>query len=151
MNRRNACVAMAAFASLGGLLAEAQQAPSSPGEDASMSASKVFRFDHMHLSPSSNGGWMRTVMHGTLPTGEFVELHETMLPPGKMPHPPHRHRNTEFLLIRQGSLEYLNNGKPEPAGVGDVIYTASNQMHGLKNVGDTPALYFVVSVSHGQM
>ena len=145
MNRRSMCLAFAAFASMGGLLAEAEQG------EASMRKSKVFHFDEMHVSKSSDGGWMRPVMHGTLPTGEFVELHETMLPPGKMPHPPHRHRNTEFVLIRQGKLEYLSNGHPEPAGVGDVIYTASNQLHGLKNVGDTPALYFIVSVGHGQM
>ena len=156
MNRRDACVAMAAFASLGGLLAQAQEAQtgagsSSAGSDASMAVSKVFHFDDMQVSNHPNGGWGRAVMHGTLPTGEFVEVHETMLPAGQMPHPPHRHRNTEFLLIRQGKLQFLNNGVPEPVGVGDVVYTASNQMHGLKNVGDTPALYFVVSISHGQM
>jgi quercetin dioxygenase-like cupin family protein len=150
MNRGNMCVAMAAFASMGGMLADGEQAPGIQGDD-SMALSKVFHFKDMHVSHSSNGGWERPVMHGTLPTGEFVELHETMLPAGKMPHPPHRHRNTEFVLIRQGKLEFLNNGKAEPAGVGDVIYTASNQLHGLKNVGDTPALYFIVSIGHGQM
>jgi quercetin dioxygenase-like cupin family protein len=160
MNRRDACVAMVAFASLGELLAKAQEVKTSSGAQAGegsaapsedMAMSKVFRFDEMPVKPSANGGWGRAVMHGTLPTGEFVEVHETMLPAGQMPHPPHKHRNTEFLLIRQGKLEYLNEGKPEPVGVGDVVYTASNRMHGLKNVGDTPALYFVVSVSHGQM
>lgn len=143
MNRRSMCLAVAAFASMG-LLADGEEG------DKSMTKSKVFRFDEMHVSRSSNGGWTRSVMRGTLPTGEIVELHETMLPPGKMPHPPHRHRNTEFALIRQGKLEFLNNGHPEPAGVGDVIYAASNQLHGWKNVGDMPALYFIVSVGHGQ-
>ena len=154
INRRDMCVAVAAFASLGGVLARAQEAtgPTARSADTTdMAVSKVFRFDEMPVSHHANGGWSRAVMHGTLPTGEFVEVHETMLPQGQMPHPPHKHRNTEFVLIRQGNVEFLNNGKQEPAGVGDVVYTASNQMHGMKNVGDVPALYFVVSVSHGQM
>ena len=157
INRRDACVAMAAFASLGSLMAKAQEVEtssraqagaSSSGPSEDLAISRVFRFDEMPVKPSSNGGWARAVLHGTLPTGEYVEVHETMLPAGQMPHPPHKHRNTEFVLIRQGKLEFLNEGKPEPVGVGDVVYTASNRMHGMKNVGDTPALYFVVSVSH---
>lgn len=158
MDRRDVCVAMAAFASLGGFFPQAQamqtgsaKTAGSASADVSMTTSKVYRFDEMKVSHHANGGWGRSVMHGTLPTGEFVEVHETMLPPGQMPHPPHRHRNTEFVLIREGKLEFLNDGISESAGVGDVIYTASDQMHGMKNVGDTPALYFVVSVSHGQM
>ena len=147
MNRRDAVAAMMAFASMG-VLAEAQGAAL---DDAALRVSKVFHFDEMKVSNFANGGWGRAVMHGTLPTGEFVEVHETMLPAGQMPHPPHQHRNTEFVLVREGKLEFLNDGRPEPVGVGDVIYTASNQMHGLKNIGDTPALYFVVSISHGQI
>jgi quercetin dioxygenase-like cupin family protein len=116
-----------------------------------MTQSRVFRFDEMKVNHYANGGWGRQVMHGTLPTGEFVEVHETMLPAGQMPHPAHKHRNTEFVLIREGKLEFYDNGKPEPCGPGDIVYTASNQMHGMKNVGTTPALYFVVSISRGQM
>lgn len=149
INRRDACVAMAAFASLGGLTAKAQQAkPGAGAETENLDVSRVFHFDELPVKNSANGGWARAVMHGTLPTGEFVEVHETMLPAGQMPHPPHKHRNTEFVLIRQGKLEFLNEGKPEPVGPGDVVYTASERMHGMKNVGDTPALYFVVSISH---
>ena len=88
--------------------------------------------------------------HGMLPTGELVEVHETMLPPGQMPHPPHRHPNSEFILIREGKVQHLNEGvlaDERPAVPGDIIFNGSNKLHGLKNVGTTDALYFVVSVS----
>jgi quercetin dioxygenase-like cupin family protein len=153
MNRRDLCLSAGAFAALGGLLAQAQEVHGE-GSGAAMDTSKsrVFHFDQMPVQQHANGGWGRAVMHGTLPTGEFVEVHETLLPPGQMPHPPHQHRNTEFVLIREGKLEYWGDeGKREPCGPGDIVFSASNQMHGMKNVGDTNATYFVVSISHGQM
>ena len=147
INRRDACAALAAFASLAGPLARAQEyAAGQP-----LSQSRVFRFSEMPLSTHSNGGWSRAVVHGTLATGEFVEVHESMLPAGQEPHPPHHHRNSEFILLREGTLEYLNEGKPEPVSPGDVIFSASNRTHGLRNPGSVPALYYVVSISQGQM
>jgi quercetin dioxygenase-like cupin family protein len=144
MNRRDVLTGLAALAALGTMGAEAQAAG---GVD--LSVCQVFRFSEMTEKPSANGGWSRAVTKGTLPTGEFVECHETMLPAGQMPHPPHKHPNSEFLLIREGKLQYLHDGiaDPKPIGPGDVVFTASNRLHGLKNIGDTPALYFVVSVS----
>ena len=142
MNRRDAVVAMMAFASLG-MLAEAQ---GSSEDDAALKVSKVFRFDAMKVSNFANGGWGRAVMHGTLPTGEFVEVHETMLPAGQMPHPAHKHSHSEFLLIREGDLQYQDEDKWLPVGPGDVVFSAHNRLHGLKNVGTTPARYFVVAV-----
>jgi quercetin dioxygenase-like cupin family protein len=115
-------------------------------EGSSMAKSRVIRFDELNPVRQANGGLMRRVMSGTLPTGEFVEIHESMLPAGKMPHPPHKHPNTEWLFIQQGKLEYLDDGKVIPVGPGDIVFSASDIVHGLRNVGDTEASYIVVSV-----
>jgi len=134
LNRRELCVALSAFAAMGSVMAEAQ-AGAAAGSDGKLSKSVVFNFDQLPVKQNSNGGTGRQVMSGYLPTGEFVEVH-----------PPHKHSHSEFLLIREGNLEFLNDGKPEPVGPGGVVFTASNVMHGLKNVGTTTASYFVVAV-----
>jgi len=142
MTRRDFGWAMAAFAAL----ASAAEAQDKSKDSVPMGLSTVFRYDQLPVVHNANGGESRAVMHGTLPTGEFVEVHETMLPAGKEPHPPHKHSHSEFLLIREGTLEYSDNGNTMPAGPGDVVFSASMRMHGLKNVGTTPARYFVVAV-----
>ena len=155
MNRREACLAFAIFAALAGAAFPAQN---TSGPDAAknedknedkenvLSRSETFSYAQLPVTDMPNGGTMRRVLSGVLATGEYIEVHETVLPAGKMPHPPHRHRNSELLFIREGTLEFLNDGKPEPVGPGGVVFTASNVLHGLKNVGDTPATYFVVAI-----
>ena len=147
MNRREACLAASALAVMGGMSLAAK--PEKAGDLQSknvLSRSKTFSYDHLPITELPNGGTMRRVMSGFLVTGEYIEVHESMLPPGRMPHPPHRHRNSEILLIREGKLEFLNDGKTEPVGPGCVVFTASNVLHGLKNVGGTPATYFVIAI-----
>ena len=140
LDRRDMFAVLSAFAALGMGAAEAADAPT-------LSTSKVFKFADLPLRKFPNGGEQRRVLAGTLPTGEFVEVHETMLPAGEMPHPPHKHPNTEMLFIETGDLRYIDDdGSLIPVGPGDIVFTASNKMHGLKNVGTVPATYIVVSV-----
>ena len=108
--------------------------------------SRVFAFDQLPVTYSSGGAATRPVIKGTLPTGETIEMHETTLAPQQMPHPAHRHVHTEFMLVREGRLEFLLDGHSEQLGPGGVAYAASGELHGLKNVGTTPANYFVIAI-----
>jgi mannose-6-phosphate isomerase-like protein (cupin superfamily) len=151
--RRDMFAALMAFAGLAAAAGAARaegtaQAPTPPmNTTAELSRSRVIKYSTLKPIALPNGGTQRRVMSGTLPTGEYIEVHESVLPPGKMPHPPHRHHNSERLFIQSGTLEYLDNGKPVPAGAGDIVFSASNITHGLRNVGTTPAAYIVFSVS----
>jgi quercetin dioxygenase-like cupin family protein len=146
--RRDLCFALAALGSLAAVpeTLEAQAAASTPFPEPKLIHSELFPFDTLTPQPSANGGETRPVIRGNLATGEYVEVHETTLPPGQMPHPPHRHTHSEFLLIRDGRLEVTSDGQHGFIEAGGVIFTASGVLHGLKTVGDTPAHYFVVAV-----
>ncbi len=141
LNRRDLLVALSAFAAMGSVQVEAQAQPS----EKVLSQSQVWTFESLEAKKNANG-FSRSVVQGVLATGEAVEMHETTLLPGHMPHPAHKHRHSEFMMIREGQLEFDNDGKKERVGPGGVIFAASNVMHGLINVGDVPANYFVIAI-----
>jgi len=142
MNRREMGLTLAALAGLSALQAKGQTAADEP----KLAHSKIFTFDQLPSRSASNGTVTRNVLRGTLTTGEYIEVHETRLPAGEMPHPPHRHTHSEFLLIRDGTLQVDSDGQSSLVHAGDVVFTASAVLHGLKNIGDAAANYFVVAV-----
>jgi quercetin dioxygenase-like cupin family protein len=98
---------------------------------------------------TGNNAQFRAVLKGMLATGEAVEVHETTLPPGGAPHPPHHHVHSELWLIREGTVELTLNGKTQQLGPGSVGFVHSNEEHGIKNHGETAATYFVVAIGPG--
>jgi quercetin dioxygenase-like cupin family protein len=88
----------------------------------------------------------RQVFNGVTHTGCPIDLHITTLAPGLMPHPPHHHIHEEAMFIKEGTLEFLIAGKTTRVGPGSVVYINSNDEHGLKNVGETSATYFVLAL-----
>ena len=110
--------------------------------------SAVYPFEKLPVR-TPNGAQIRDVLKGKLATGESLEVHETTLPPGGMPHPAHHHVHSEMWLIREGTVELTINGTSHRFGPGSVGFVHSNDEHGIKNVGTTPATYFVVAVGPG--
>ncbi len=108
--------------------------------------SKVFRFSEMPARRNANGSESRDVARGALATGEHVAVHESVQPAGVAPNPAHRIEHTEFICVREGVLEFMHDGRSERAEAGDVILVAKGTMHGLRNVGEGPASYFVVAI-----
>ena len=106
--------------------------------------SRTYRFED--LAPKLPGSHAHPIFNGELHTGFAVELHETELPPGNMPHSSHHHVHEEVLLIREGMLEVTIAGKSVRMGPGSVAFVASNDEHGWRNVGTTTARYFVVAL-----
>ena len=106
--------------------------------------SQVYRNAEIHpeAHPTNNS---RQFLWGRTHDGYFIDLHETELRAGEMPHAAHQHPHEEMTLMREGTLEVEIEGKKSRVGPGDVVYVASNEHHGWRNVGTTTARYFVIA------
>ncbi len=66
-----------------------------------------------------------------------------VIKPGMEIHPPHVHAEEEYLMVTQGEGTWHLNGEEFPARVGDMLYAAPWDIHGITNTGAEP-LTFVV-------
>ena len=104
-------------------------------------------FDYEELPVKTSGdNKSRAFFNGKTHTGFSVEMHETELPAGGAPHPPHHHEHEELIVIREGILEVTIAGKSRRLGPGSVAFAASNEEHGVKNAGDTRARYWIIAL-----
>lgn len=110
----------------------------------SVMQSAVFDWNSIAVKQTDVGN-VRQFFRTPVATLDELELHVTTLNPGLSSHAPHKHVNEELVIIKEGNVEVLNNGEWKKAGPGSVIFNASNQMHALKNIGTTPAVYHVIN------
>jgi mannose-6-phosphate isomerase-like protein (cupin superfamily) len=128
---------------LGLLIAALAASPAMAGEDTKL-PSKTYPYDALPVRKRT-GAESRPILSGALHDGCYVEVHQTRLDPGAMPHPAHHHLHEEMFLVREGTLEVTINGKSTALGPGSVGFVGSNDEHGIRNSGATPAEYFVVA------
>ncbi len=103
----------------------------------------VFNWADLKVVPTKQGE-RRAVFDAPTPALADLECHITTLNPGESPHPPHRHAAEELMIIRDGTVEAMQNGVTNIVTAGGIIFEASNELHGLRNIGTNQATYFVV-------
>ena len=131
---------------LAGAAAAAQETKSPKKAGLTVLQSKAYEFGDLPVRTSASGGTSRAVFDGITIRGQRIVMHISELPPGEAPHPPARQPHEEIIMIREGTLEVTLNGQVSRLGPGSVIFSSFNDFNGWKNVGTTPAEYYVVSL-----
>jgi len=132
-SRRDLCLVVAAVATT----------PLASGQNRAL-PSKAFLYQELPVR-KNGANESRPVLSGQLHDGCYVEVHQTRLAPGGMPHPPHHHVQEEMFLVREGMIEATISGKSTQLGPGSVAFVGSNDEHGIRNPGSTDTEYFVVA------
>lgn len=136
ITRRDVGIAIAAAVSTGALLLAGgvQKAAMGP---------RAIAWDRLKVETTKVGA-RRQVFQEPTATLDELEMHITTLNPGEWPHPPHTHPDEELIIVKEGTIESILEGKTTPLGPGGIIFHASNQPHTVKNTGTTPATYYVI-------
>ena len=137
LSRRNLCLWLTALVAPAGVEAQDRSLPSG-----------LYRFEELPVRASGENRF-RPVLEGATHEGWHIEMHESDLAPGGMPHPAHRHQHVEMFFVREGTLEVTIAGRSSRLGPGCVAYVASNEEHGVRNAGTIRAQYFVVALGRG--
>jgi len=133
--KRDLFVALVAVCATLGTVVLARTAPPVMG-------SSIFDWNTIAAKPTKVGA-VRKFFQAPTATLDELECHVTTLNPGESPHAPHKHPDEEIIIIKEGTVESLVNGETRRVGPGSVIFQAANQMHAIRNVGETPATYHV--------
>ncbi len=107
--------------------------------------SSVFDWQKL-IAKDTKTGARRAVLDAPTVTCSRLECHVTTLNGGQSPHPAHHHPDEEIVLVKDGEIDVTINGQTQRAGAGSIFFFASNDEHGMKNAGATPATYYVLRV-----
>src|SRR5438093_7823148 len=101
--------------------------------EGSVLPSKTYRLENLPVHRSEQNA-SRPVLEGETHSGWHIELHESALQPGGMPHPPHHHVHEEMFLVREGTLEVTIAVHTSRLGPGSLAFVDSIDEQGVSNV-----------------
>ena len=137
ITRRDLLVATVSIISAVGVMAFAQTAAKP------VMHSTFFNWAGLKVAPTKMGE-RRAVFDAPTPTLANLECHITTLNPGESPHPPHHHADEELMIVKEGTLAAIQGDHTNTVAAGGLIFEASNEWHGLINIGTNRATYWVI-------
>lgn len=103
----------------------------------------VYDWEKMQPVAVTNGV-RRTVFDGTTATLDKLHCHITTLNPGQVSGAPRLHLQEEIIIVKEGTVEAVSDGKVEAAPAGSVIFFQSHAVTQLRNPFKVPATYTVI-------
>jgi mannose-6-phosphate isomerase-like protein (cupin superfamily) len=72
----------------------------------------------------------------------IFEAGSLSLKSGMEPHAPHKHPEEEIMIVTAGSGDISVEGEITKVGPGSMMFTGANRLHGVKNTGKAPLLFY---------
>jgi quercetin dioxygenase-like cupin family protein len=132
---------LAAFVVLAAMLPA--QTPAPAGTPAAKMLSQVIDWNKLVFTDTKTGRRC-AVFDAPTPTLDKFHCHISTLNPGEDTGPLHRHPQEELVIIKEGTLEINIDGRIQTATAGSMIFYAANENENMRNVGKTPATYYVL-------
>lgn len=123
---------------IAGLNAQAQSEKPSP------MASTAIEWNSLQTKTNATGS-SRKIFEGPTANLEMLECHASTLNAGATNHVILKRPNDEVILVKEGTIEAFVGDKWVRVGPGSVIFNAANTPQSMRNPGDVPATYHVIS------
>ncbi|MFT3705457.1 MAG: cupin domain-containing protein [Agriterribacter sp.] len=106
--------------------------------------SKVYHVSELPVIKDSSR-YRIQIMDGATPYLTNLEVHITILDPGKAAHPPHVHDSTEELIIvKEGKIRVTIAGRTKIINTGGVAMAMPGDLHETVNAGTEKATYYLL-------
>lgn len=136
VSKRDVVVGLISCCVTFGLVFAAQKSPT-------LMSSSVFDWEKVAVKETASGS-TRDFFRQPTATLDQLECHVTTVKPGEAAHAAHSHPEEELIIVKEGTLESTQKGEVKRAGPGSIIFEAASELHGIRNIGSTPATYYVI-------
>lgn len=108
---------------------------------ASSGGAHIYNIDTLVYSEKDGKGARKYFDRATA-SAERFEMHTTTLTKAGPSHAPHQHVETEIILVTEGEVEMMIDGKTFKGGAGDFFIAESGKLHGVSNATDKKCTYY---------
>jgi (S)-ureidoglycine aminohydrolase len=105
--------------------------------------SQIVHWDSL-AAKTENGRTRRLLVEGTTTHLKRFRVHATTIEAGAVPNPAHPNKDAdELIIVKEGKIAFTIGDKTKVVEAGGIAVILADEIHGLKNVGDTAATYYV--------
>lgn len=105
--------------------------------------SKSYHWDEAEMT-TNDIRMRRYFLKGSTRDLAYLEMHATTLAAGKELHPLHQHDREELLIVKEGKVKVKIENNEQILGPGSVAVVMPGDQHGLENVGEDSATFYIL-------